>query len=87
MARYVELRRHTDADGDVPTPEGVRAATEIGARLRDGYDLLVSTGAQRATHPNRLGLQNALADGRARLGQCSGISPEVMPGRALRPRL
>ena len=49
MARYVELRRHTDADGDVLTPEGVRAATEIGARLRGGYDLLVSTGAQRAT--------------------------------------
>ncbi len=49
MARYVELRRHTDADGDVLTQEGVRAATEIGARLNGGYDLLVSTGAQRAT--------------------------------------
>jgi broad specificity phosphatase PhoE len=49
MARYVELRRHTDADGDVLTQEGVRAATEIGALLRGGYDLLVSTGAQRAT--------------------------------------
>jgi broad specificity phosphatase PhoE len=49
MARYVELRRHTDADGDVLTQEGVRAATEIGARLIGGYDLLVSTGAQRAT--------------------------------------
>jgi len=49
MARYVELRRHTDADGDVLTREGVRAAMEIGARLDGGYDLLVSTGAQRAT--------------------------------------
>src|SRR6266511_705505 len=49
MARYVELRRHTDADGNVLTQEGVRAASEIGARLRGGYDLLVSTGAQRAT--------------------------------------
>src|SRR5881409_1409892 len=49
MARYVELRRHTDADGDVLTQEGVRAATEIGGRLDGGYDLLVSTGAQRAT--------------------------------------
>jgi phosphohistidine phosphatase SixA len=49
MARYVELRRHTDADGDVLTQGGMRAATEIGARLRGGYDLLVSTGAQRAT--------------------------------------
>jgi broad specificity phosphatase PhoE len=49
MAKYVELRRHTDADGDVLTPEGVKAALEIGARLAGGYDLLVSSGAQRAT--------------------------------------
>jgi broad specificity phosphatase PhoE len=49
MAKYVELRRHTDAEGDVLTPEGVRAATRIGAHLDGGYDLLVSTGAQRAT--------------------------------------
>jgi phosphohistidine phosphatase SixA len=49
MAKYVELRRHTDADGDVLTPEGVRAASTIGAGLHGGYDLLVSTGAQRAT--------------------------------------
>jgi phosphohistidine phosphatase SixA len=49
MAKYVELRRHTDADGDVLTPEGVKAGLEIGARLAGGYDLLVSTGAQRAT--------------------------------------
>jgi phosphohistidine phosphatase SixA len=49
MARHVELRRHTDADGDVLTQEGVRAAIEIGLRLSGGYDLLVSTGAQRAT--------------------------------------
>jgi len=49
MAKHVELRRHTDADGDVLTPEGVKAALEIGARLEGGYDLLVSSGAQRAT--------------------------------------
>jgi broad specificity phosphatase PhoE len=49
MAKYVELRRHTDADGDVLTEEGVRAATSIGERLHGGYDLCVSTGAQRAT--------------------------------------
>lgn len=49
MAKYVELRRHTDADGDVLTPEGVRAAVEIGSRLTGGYDILVSTGAQRPT--------------------------------------
>ncbi|HEY3070650.1 MAG TPA: histidine phosphatase family protein, partial [Gaiellaceae bacterium] len=49
MAKYVELRRHTDADGDVLTPEGVRAAVEIGSHLTGGYDVLVSSGAQRAT--------------------------------------
>jgi broad specificity phosphatase PhoE len=49
MARYVELRRHTDNDGDALTEDGVRAALEIGHRLTGGYALLVSSGAQRAT--------------------------------------
>lgn len=49
MAKYVELRRHTDADGDILTPEGVQAAVEIGSRLQGGYEVLVSSGAQRAT--------------------------------------
>jgi hypothetical protein len=49
MAKYVELRRHTDADGDVLTPDGVRAALAIGVDLKGGYEVAVSTGAQRAT--------------------------------------
>jgi broad specificity phosphatase PhoE len=49
VRREIELRRHTDADGDVLTAEGVAAALEIGASLAGGYDLAVSTGAQRAT--------------------------------------
>src|SRR6266513_602109 len=49
VGRKIELRRHTDADGDVLTAEGVAAALEIGARLEGIYDLAVSTGAQRAT--------------------------------------
>jgi broad specificity phosphatase PhoE len=49
VAREIELRRHTDNDGDVLTPEGVRAALEIGSRLAGGYEVAVSTGAQRAT--------------------------------------
>jgi broad specificity phosphatase PhoE len=49
MARYVELRRHTDNDGDALTEEGIRAALEIGQQLAGGYALLVATGAQRAT--------------------------------------
>jgi broad specificity phosphatase PhoE len=49
MARYIELRRHTDSDGDALTDEGVRAALDIGRELTGGYSLLVSSGAQRAT--------------------------------------
>jgi broad specificity phosphatase PhoE len=49
MARYVELRRHTDNDGDALTDDGVRAALKVGRSLTGNYDLLVSSGAQRAT--------------------------------------
>ena len=49
MARTVELRRHTDSDGDALTGDGVRAALEIGRGLAGAYELLVSSGAQRAT--------------------------------------
>ena len=49
MAKTVELRRHTASDGDVLTPEGVAAAVAIGERLDGAYDLIVSSGAQRAT--------------------------------------
>ena len=49
MARYIELRRHTDSDGDTLTEKGVQAALEIGRALGGGYELLVSSGAQRAT--------------------------------------
>jgi phosphohistidine phosphatase SixA len=49
MAKEIELRRHTDSDGDALTQDGVQAALDIGAKLRGSYELLVSTGAQRAT--------------------------------------
>jgi broad specificity phosphatase PhoE len=49
VAKYVELRRHTDNTDDILSPDGVRRALEIGASLPGGYQLLVSTGAQRAT--------------------------------------
>ncbi len=49
MAKYLELRRHTDNDDDALSDEGVRRALEIGAGLEGNYDVLVSTGAQRAT--------------------------------------
>ncbi|MFQ5966441.1 MAG: histidine phosphatase family protein [Acidimicrobiia bacterium] len=49
MARYLELRRHTDNDGDMLSPEGVQAALDLGGSLSGGYQVLVSSGAQRAT--------------------------------------
>ena len=49
MAKYLELRRHTDNEDDSLSGEGVRQALEIGAGLHGKYHVLVSTGAQRAT--------------------------------------
>ncbi|MGH8894155.1 MAG: hypothetical protein ACRDWY_12765 [Actinomycetes bacterium] len=48
--RYVEVRRHTDNDGDQLSPAGVAAAGEIGSSgLHPPYVLFVSSGAARAT--------------------------------------
>jgi phosphohistidine phosphatase SixA len=47
--KTVELRRHTDNDGDQLSAEGVAQAREIGARLSPPYDAYISTGARRAT--------------------------------------
>lgn len=53
MAVTIELRRHTDNDGDVLTPDGIAAALALGGHLADHvgteWGLAVSTGAQRAT--------------------------------------
>jgi broad specificity phosphatase PhoE len=49
MSRRVELRRHTDNESDVLTPDGMRAALRIGAGLDSDYAVIVSSGAQRAT--------------------------------------
>ena len=47
--RYVEIRRHTDNDGDQLTDDGIAAAEEIGrSGLHPPYALFVSTGAGRA---------------------------------------
>jgi broad specificity phosphatase PhoE len=49
VTKFVELRRHTENEGDVLTHDGVRAALEIGTRLDGDYTVLVSSGMQRAT--------------------------------------
>ena len=48
--RFVELRRHTDNQGDELSPKGVTDAGAIGRdRLHPPYAAFVSTGAGRAT--------------------------------------
>src|SRR6516165_8737991 len=50
IMRYVELRRHTDNEGDRLTPQGAADAEVIGRdRLHPPYAAFVSTGAARAT--------------------------------------
>ena len=49
MAKSIELRRHTDNDGDLLSEEGVIAAVEIGRTIAGDFDLVVSSGAHRAT--------------------------------------
>jgi hypothetical protein len=47
--KYVEIRRHTDNDGDRLSADGRAAAEEIGRTgLHAPYDMFVSTGAARA---------------------------------------
>jgi phosphohistidine phosphatase SixA len=53
--RYVELRRHTDNDGDRLSEQGVADAEAIGRTdLHPPYALFVSTGAERATEMLRI---------------------------------
>lgn len=49
MVKQIELRRHTDNDGDVLSDDGVTAALDVGRGLHGDYEVVVSTGAQRAT--------------------------------------
>lgn len=60
--KTVELRRHTDNDGDRLSDDGVRQAREVAARLTPPYDLYVSTGAGRATHTLEIWQAEAGAD-------------------------
>jgi phosphohistidine phosphatase SixA len=53
--RYVELRRHTDNDGDKLSEQGVADAEEIGrTALHPPYAAFVSTGAERAAEMLRI---------------------------------
>ena len=47
MAKTIELRRHTPNEGDVLTAAGVKAALEIGHRMRGNLQIVYTSGAQR----------------------------------------
>lgn len=47
--KHLELRRHTDNDGDMLSRDGIAAAVAIGKRLSKDYAAVWSSGAQRAT--------------------------------------
>lgn len=49
MARTIDVRRHTDNDGDVLSSEGIAAAVALGEALTGEIAFAVSSGAQRAT--------------------------------------
>lgn len=48
MAKQIELRRHTDNDGDRLSVEGIEAAVQIGRGLSGGYRFVASSEARRA---------------------------------------
>ena len=63
--RYLELRRHTDNDGDDLTAQGVADAEAIGlAGLQPPYAAFISSGAARATQMVTI-LRHAAEIGRA----------------------
>jgi len=75
--RYVELRRHTDNDGDVLTPGGVAAAEAIGRdRLHPPYAAFVSTGAARASRMLEI-LRHAAGQDDARIMIATGLRSSV----------
>ena len=75
--RYVELRRHTDNDGDRLTAQGIADAERIG---RDGlhppYAAFVSTGAQRATQMVAI-LRHAAGQDDVEITEVAGLRSSV----------
>src|SRR6266540_1680392 len=75
--RYVELRRHTDDEGDRLTPQGVADAEMIGRdRLHPPYAAFVSTGAARATQMLEI-LRHAAGQDDAPITEATGLRSAV----------
>jgi phosphohistidine phosphatase SixA len=75
--RYVELRRHTDNDGDRLTSQGVSEAERIGRdALHPPYAAFVSTGARRATQMVEI-LRHAAGQDDVAITQATGMRSAV----------
>jgi phosphohistidine phosphatase SixA len=74
--RYVELRRHTDNDGDRLTPQGVADAEAVGQQLQPPYAAFVSTGAARCTQMLEI-LRRAAGQGQTPITQATGLRSSV----------
>jgi phosphohistidine phosphatase SixA len=101
--RYVELRRHTENDGDRLTPRGVADAEAIGGQLRPPYAAFVSTGAVRCTEmlkilraaadqdevpiTNAIGLRSSVEDRWRDAAKTAGKGADVEAIREVDPEL
>ena len=75
--RYVELRRHTDNDGDDLTAQGVADAEAIGREgLQPPYAAFVSSGAARATQMLTI-LRHAAGQDDAPISEVTGLRSTV----------
>jgi phosphohistidine phosphatase SixA len=75
--RYVELRRHTDNDGDKLSEQGVADAEAIGKTgLHPPYAAFVSTGAERATEMLRI-LRRAAGQDEVQITTETGLRSSV----------
>ena len=75
--RHVELRRHTDNEGDRLTSQGVADAEVIGCgRLHPPYVAFVSTGAARATQMLEI-LRHAAGQDDTQITTAAGLRSSV----------
>jgi len=84
--RYVELRRHTDNDGDKLSEQGVADAEAIGRTgLNPPYAAFISTGAERATEMLRI-LRRAAGQDEIPITTETGLRSVSRTGGAKPPR-
>lgn len=75
--RYIELRRHTDNDGDELTAQGVADAQAIGRdRLQPPYAAFISSGAARATQMVTI-LRHAAGQDDSPISEITGLRSTV----------